>query len=235
MRRPYDLDANAWVRRAADMRSNHVEPGSLAPAKGLWSSPPPKRKFTTKQLGIITGVMLVGFGIATFFFRITPVLFSALMLPLQALFAIGGTGGHVATKQDRRLVEDVDDANVCLVGVTVRRDGKRVGEDRGVVWFSEGALFYNGHRTSFVLGGQDVVPHDEFTRIRRGRSKEELPDRMVALRHPDGEVVLEIVPLTSSGSGTGSPSEMRFLKRFYEFRRRPVHADVARQWPPLEV
>lgn len=235
MRRSYDLDANAWVRRAADTLSGDVEPGALAPRLGVWSSSPPKprvwlgQKLPPRQLIIFVGIAAVAVvGLAWLLnFR-----FTFLLVPLQAMLGVASPSGNSAKPQDRRLLENEEDANVCLVGIAIRRDGKLVGRDRGVVWFSDGGLYFNGHRTSFVIGGQDVIPSEEH---RRNRDGQKPSDRVLVLRHPCADVQVEFVPLIITGKGAGTPAEMRFLKRFYDFRRHPTYADVPRQWPPLEL
>jgi len=224
MRRSYDLDANAWVRRAADTLSADVEPGALAPAKGLWSSSPPKPNGSRRiRILAVTLLALLGLAASTQT-NISILLRFGLMITVVMvilLVTVVANGDH-ATEKDLQLLEDEDDPNVCLVEIAMESDKRLVGKDRGVVWFSDGRLFYNGHRTSFVIGGQDVLQGKEIS----GMS--------IMLRHPDSEAVLKIEPLTIPGKATGTPAEMRFRKRFYEFQRQPTYVNAPRQWPPLE-
>jgi hypothetical protein len=235
MRRSYDLDANAWVRRAADTLSADVEPGALAPAKGIWSSYEPAnsdRRFLYLNIGatvISLCCLVVSVYIHSGFFT-----FMAGLILTQT-FTTTLAGKHLSpTKRDLRLLEDENDADVCLVSLSIRSGGKGIGEDRGVVWFSEGRLFYSGHRTSFVLGGQDVVPRSEMSLTSLAQREAKLSEMSIALRHPDGNGEIRVVPLKVSNSGPWASAEMRFRKRFYEFQRQPTYVNAPRQWPPLE-
>ncbi len=133
---------------------------------------------------------------------------------------------------DLRLLEDPDDPDVCLVEMEVFVGHESVGHDRGVAWFAEGRLLYSGHRTSFALGGEDVMPEVcwyEFSA--EGRF---LPDWAVPLHLPKGLAYVSLVPI-NRGGGPLSRQETRFLERLTDFRKGRTRSTGPRQWPPLEA
>lgn len=232
MRRSYDLDANAWVRRAASTLSSEVEPGEIDPRPGHWSGPAPsgaKRRLPFFSL-LLIGVLAEGVASLLHFHTSFPIALVPIMVAVLYMVHKEST----ATKRDLALIEDEDDKEICLVRVTIRTSGHSVGVDRGVVWFSDQRLFFSGHRTSFVLGGQDLIPRLEWSNLKLPGGLKELSDSMVALRHPDGPLFVSFLPLNMPNGKPEIVSEMRFRKRLAEFRKNTPFAHALRQWPPGE-
>ena len=217
--------------REYGLRPARPERSSL-PAQGCWTKPPAPEG-GPPVAALVLGVAALGlFLLAAFLGSV----FVAVPAYICAFFSAivwkrGGNPMLGVDEADRMLVENPDDLDVCLVRLTVMSRGRFVGRDKGVVWFADGMLLYNGHRTSFVLGGEDVLPKEQWPVVRLQHSIVEIDDTVVPLRVPKGSASIELIPLGSFGS----PAEMRFLKRLYEFRLHPSESHGPRQWPPLEA
>lgn len=169
-------------------------------------------------------VLLVGLAfvwLPTIDSNLVPLFF---VVPLFATigFALASTRTLRASTWDNRLIESPEDSEVCLVQVSIMQGESRIGRDRGLVWFSEGRLHFVGHASSFVLGGQDIVPTTE----------RQCGPSVLFLRHPTEAVHLLLQPLKSRDA----VDEMRracFVYRFEAFRRQGWPANGRRQWPPL--
>ena len=227
----FDFETNAWVHPDAfnARAKGHeiaLDAPDTTPAEGRWNKPRLAKKPTP-----VSAVFLVWLSTALVVASIVlnsllPVVLAVLAAILAAVLNESAAGTDLRIGDaDQRLLEDPDDPDVCLVLLTIRRDGRRVGTDKGAVWFADGLLLYSGHRTSFAIGGEDVLP-------RANWSAASLGDHVVPLRLERGSATLELRPLVY-GNG-GGPQEMRFLKRLYAFRNRPPRSRGPRQWPPLE-
>ena len=230
----YDFATNAWTVRdrfngSAQRRAVALDTSTTAPLQGKWTKPAPKRRGISMLDGLLF-FLLVGLVAAALATRS----FLPLVFGISPALCIGSLRGFnlnascLATSADRMLLENPDDLDVCLVGIAILCDGVEVGKDRGVAWFEDGKLLYNGHRTSFAIGGEDILPHEwphgPFA------VPQELPDLVILLRTPGSRTSVEFTPIPN----ISTPQEMRFLKRLYEFRRRPPRSRGPRQWPPFE-
>ena len=223
----FDFETNAWVRadafnvRAVGREIALPAPGG-EPSPGRWSRPEGPKK-GTPTLNVVAGWLLVAIVVAALATRslvpILTIVHIGLVLWFSLYFGLARSGWP--TKEDLRLLEDRDDPDVCLVALTIVRDGNIVGTDRGVAWFADGCLLYSGHRTSFALGGEDLIARPDAW-----------GDRL-ALRVPHGAASVSLTPLTRNNDA-GGRQEMRFLKALYHFRRRPPRSRIPRQWPPFE-
>lgn len=222
----FDFETNAWVlpdafNTRAVGREVALPERETAPAPGRWIKPPDaERASAWSILAAWSGIGLVVAAIVTHSF-LAPTLGLPLVAFFGALQAIRREGGTRPTREDLRLLESPDDPDVCLVALTIAHDGGTVGRDRGVAWFEGGRLLYSGHRTSFALGGEDVVPQAGF----EGYG--------LALRVPRGTAGIRLVPLDRRDAA-GERQAMRFGKALTAFRRRPPSSRGPRQWPPLE-
>lgn len=239
MRKPgrlvFDFQTNRWVHPDefnswAKGRESDLAPPESDPAEGRWYRPE-KPAAPIWPLVVLLGwgaVFLIFFGLA---FRSLGLVAGGAVAAAAALLVqdVRRAINLRITRSDRRLLEDPDDLDVCLVHLQIFRDGRSVGKDKGVVWFADGLLLYSGHRTSFAIGGEDVLP-------RAFWSGADFPlgvaDSIVPLRVREGKAHLVLRPLVD-GRGFGAPREMRFLKRLYAFRHRPPRSRASRQWPPF--
>lgn len=235
----FDFETNAWVQpdRFNSRAQGHeivLDAPSDAPAEGRWTKPAPVKK-PTPFTSILAGWAVVALVVAG------AALQSVLLVGLAVLCATLAAVIHNAqspddcriTQADRLLIEDPDDRDVCLVGLTIVRDGLTVGNDKGVAWFADGMILYNGHRTSFALGGEDMLPRELWGAFDNLQGGSELGERCVPLRMAKGRAFVGFTPLGTTDLIDGA-REMRFLKRLSAFRRRPPQSRVPRQWPPLE-
>lgn len=228
----FDFDTNAWVPQGflsetQELLDSHLPAPAIPPSPGRWTRP--AKPILAKRQAALALSGAAAFVVAGIALREVAWVFPAAFFGnLGLVYTDSSTYDlRVVTQADRHLLEDPEDPNVCLVALNVVRNGKSVGRDKGVVWFDDGLLLYNGHRTSFAIGGEDVLPRDQWELLPNA-----LSDLCVPLRVPSGIAHVELAPLVE-GNG-GSPSEMRFLKRLYAFRLRPPLSRGPRQWPPLE-
>ena len=230
----YDFATDAWV--AADAFNTRAEASDVAPltpdvapAPGKWTKLAP-RGMDLPFATILLVWCAVGLAILSLVLLKSTLIVAASLCGVVA-FAVYASRGFASLKltaADRMLLEDPDDLDVCLVHLTIVRRGRISGTDKGVVWFAEGKLFFNGHRTSFAIGGEDVLPPSQWPFATSGE-RVEIPDHVVPLRVSEGTASVQLWPL-SVGSG-----EMRFLKSLYAFRRRPPRSRGPRQWAALRT
>ncbi len=224
----FDFDENGWVgnpQRTADVRPVSTIPAAV----GRWNVRPTERPLSKAATvaWIVTGLILLLVGV---FSQVHVLVFAgAWAAAFPALFVEWKTNNRRILPTDRLLLDIPDDRDVCLVHLTIVRDGKTVGNDKGVVWFDGGLLLFNGHRTSFAIGGEDILPPAQWSHAQWST----LPDRFVPLRVDKGKAGIELVPLVD-GKSSASPAEMRFLKSLYGFLRHPMPSQGPRQLPPLE-
>jgi len=232
----FDFDTNTWVQQDVlsaqiGLSDSHLDAPATPPTPGRWLRPT-KPDAAKGRTALAVGGAIVLVAIAIAFDR------GVLLAPAIVLTILGAVisdselySMRAVTEKDRRLIEDPDDLDVCLVGLEIVRDGRSVGRDKGVVWFADGLLLYSGHRTSFAIGGEDVLPPDEWEGL-PNRSHDHRSDLRVPLLVERGTAYVELTPLIDKKGS--SPQEMRFLKRLYAFRLRPPLSQGPRQWPPLE-
>lgn len=239
----YDFLTDAWVEDPLVMvRRGETEPPAPTsePAPGKWHGketplprPPSWHLPKTSRYLAAAALMLL----LCLAFVAIPFVGSGLLCPFMVadvlLLGLGLSqlfsrrlAQPAAEPRDLRLLEHPDDPDVCLVQITIVRNDEVVGHDRGAAWFEDGRLLFSGHRTSFALGGEDLVPRSERgPRRREGQS-------VLPLRVDSGGASIEFVVL---GYGERRASHgYRFLTRFGEFLFFAPPSRGPRQWPPLE-
>jgi len=153
MRGAFDFESNRWNHAAAPSLGNET-----TPREGLWIAPLP----TPKRVPLRTQLILAAFFgaslLATYLSHgfLFPVVLLSALVSLILLSSPGDKPNFVPTEEDLKLLEDEGDLDVCLITLKITADGREVGRDRGAAWFSDGRFLFNGHRTSFALGGQAV-------------------------------------------------------------------------------
>ena len=237
-RQVFDFETNSWVladsfNARAEGREIVLDAPSTEPAAGRWTKPEPQAK-PTSPLVVALACAAIGFSVVALALRSGPLAALAFLCfaPVAGSVEFVKKDPRRITSEDRMLLEDPDDLDACLVLLTIVRDGRMIGTDKGVVWFADGMLLYNGHRTSFAIGGEDLLPQARWSSLAFPPSQIYLDDRTVPLRVARGSAFVRLQPLTA-GAGT-SPNEMRLLKRLYAFRRRPPVSKGPRQWPPFD-
>lgn len=109
------------------------------------------------------------------------------------------------------------------VEVTVVAAGKRLGTDRGVLWFDDGLMGFSGAALSFVLASCDVVVKRQGQKTsRQGKG---YPDGAVALVRSPREAYVVVHAL-----GRQAKECQARLRRF---AWEPVNREAERHWPPL--
>ena len=232
----YDFDADVWTEDAFVMvrRGEGERPApEREPRPGRWfapeGDPPERRPFEIaepfRDRAIAALFVLLAFGFLNVWTMGVPV-FGALFTTLLLLMALGFTGRSSrppATQRDVALLEHPEDPDVCLVEVHILRDGVSVGRDRGAVWFEGGRLLFSGHRTSFAVGGEDVLPF--------AQRSADLPLGALPLRVGEGEAYVEFRVLQTPEIDERHAS--RFAHRLLAFRSFAPPARGERQWPPF--
>lgn len=230
--RRFDFGTNAWVGdEFLTRRTVELPAPAVPPRAGRWTAP----AWETKRVDLAFGAMLA-------FVVVWLGLWITGTIDLTAALWIGAVGLIVyrnrptasalaAQKDDLALLEVADDPEVCLVELEIVYDDAPVGTDRGVAWFEDGAMFFHGRRTSFAIGGQDVLPRSYYSEYGRERASA-LPDDAVPLRALRPRTYVRLTPLLQRGELAKAQTQ-RLLAGRVEFRERPRLADVPRQWPPF--
>ena len=221
----YDFDRDAWIEVPgihARWSERELPTPALPPAPGVWLRPPGRFRKEYLQLSLAwMGVALLLIALVAHRFLLLPL--AGGVIGLAHLVAIFGCPPRAA---DRRLLEDPDDLDVCLVDIRINRDRRPVGLDRGVAWFEGGRLMFNGHRTSFAIGGEDILPRSQWHPLQRERVL------ILPLRVAGGKAVVVFDFVT--GAYNPGERERRFVERLHAFRQRPPVSRGPRQFPPLQ-
>lgn len=221
----YDFERDAWIEEPGihtKWNEQDLPAPAVPPKDGAWLKPPPRFYVEKLRVPLVVATLALSYLALRFawFYLVCAV------AALQCLFILASTYRPRLSKADRRLIEDPDDLDVCLVDVKIMSNRRIIGVDRGIVWFGEGRLLFSGHRTSFALGGEDILPRSRRTKSMQARTN------VLPLRAGHGKAVL-IFDLILPRAGPGE-REIRFVERLYAFRQRPLASRGPRQWPPFE-
>ncbi len=99
---------------------------------------------------------------------------------------------HKATKAEFALVENPEEA-VWVVEVAIRSDFETIGQDRGVLGFQNGALFFNGGCCSFQIGSQDLWQESESYAVSHGRFGKTTRELFLTARHDSRSISFELL------------------------------------------
>lgn len=158
-----------------------------------------------------------------FFIAFVPIPFIGPIASLMTRYRTGYSP-PIATPDDLALKDDSRES-VLLVEAAVQVDGARVALDRGVLGFSENALYFSGHSFSFLLGSQDVAPVSPYWSTFSGWVS------ILSIRHPSARVVLTLTPLIDKESDWNE--SVGFLRGALESFERFEPTSLCRQYPPL--
>lgn len=226
MRGAFDFETNRWNGPASQ------PPGSeIVPRDGLWIAPEPPKPPVPFHLKAVMATFMAVSIVATLVTggALFPFIIFTGLISIVALSPPNDSKGvFMATDRDRQLLEDENDLEVCLAVVEIYVDRREIGRDRGIAWFSSDRLCFTGHRTSFAIGGQDILP---FSHLPKWAIASSSVFEAIALNVPGKQVVIKVAPI-HAGSAR-EPSEMRLVKHIYEFRRQRPVSPEPRQWPPL--
>ena len=170
-------------------------------------------------IGITTSLSLLAFALQASWAGL--ILFVPLIC-LVRLFVLWQNAYHVmASSSDLTILENAADVEQCLIEVEYMMGLKRVGVDRGVAWFSNNALCFNGLRSSFVVGSQDLA----LRQLDRGQT------HRIFLKHPKGMYDIRFKPLVFPSSYR-EESVGLFLDNLRQFRLDGPPTSTERQYPP---
>lgn len=229
----FDFGANAWVRDDfLTRRTVEIAAPEVPPAEGRWVVAPERQvRSRGSRIAVAIALMLLVDG---FLYHGLSGLFWAFVWDTVGLLVwsnLAPTGPAGAGPDDLRLFETSDDPDVCLVEVTIVHDDHEVGTDRGVAWFEDGALLFSGAKTSFAIGGQDVLPRSFWGEYGR-ECATALPRDAIPLRTTRPRTYLRIVPLDRNEK-VAAEQTARLLRERQTFRERPTLSPLSRQWPPF--
>ena len=148
-------------------------------------------------------------------------------LILIGIYAISAKVGEWITRRGKPSGQAVVDAafgDQFSVEIHLVIRGKRLGSDRGVVWFHDGLMGFSGRAFSFVLSAQDIAP--QWERVRKLAIKQRYPIDAVVLVGAPKEAYLFVTPLAGQ--------TIAYRQRLYEFKKANAEPTGERHWPPLE-
>lgn len=198
-----------------------------APRRSYWIAKPRKPRFGIVYAGFL-GVYAQAFiqfprlleGGSHFW---TALLILVPIVVLTAFFVSKQILGRRVRREDTTFVDGAF-GEQFVVELTIAASNKRIGADRGVLWFSDGLMGFSGRAASFVLAAKDIQPAcHKGKSVVKGRN---FPSDALLLN--DAPVVAHIILTPLRGY------EKRYqerLKRFLWLDERP---EGERFWPPLE-
>lgn len=157
---------------------------------------------------------------------------SALALGLIPLAYRWEKAQHAAGDADRELREAFGRGGQ-FVALIVRQGDAPTGEDRGILWFEDGRLYFSGHRTSFGLVPDQIKGFAKVKDAVRGVRNE--LNLALTREGPAGPMSLSFGPATTRhGNPDYAVGGLKAdLDRWYEGRS--GRAPGPGQWPPATV
>jgi hypothetical protein len=159
-----------------------------------------------------------------FLIVVLPICLFGLMPVLIATATRRQMGSGLRANRGDLALRDDSKESVLLVEVVVHVSGHQASVDRGVVGFTENALFFSGHSFSFLLGAQDVLTlpgmwvHG--------------PHSALGVRHPTEVIVITFSALeTKEGLWRESATFLRTALQSFELYEPTT---LFREYPPLE-
>ena len=201
------------------------------PREGRWIAKPRKAR-RILQLGawgallgqapniirqIVEGVYGKGAGYAALWTCIV------LFVVLGLYFAVREALAHRVQNADRAHLDGAF-GDQFPIEVTIVANGKRIGTDRGVLWFADGLIGFSGGASSFVLAAWDVKTYPKATAAKG----------MVTSR-PSGSLDLIGAPAYAHMVVRALGKHHKaYLHRLEQFEKDTADPDAERFWPPLE-
>ncbi|RYG40241.1 hypothetical protein EON79_22945 [bacterium] len=233
MRGAFDFERNAWTDRPSTLEVHDEAPRPPSPGRWFFSAKPRPRTYpwSLAASALASAVMLAAFvaghGVLVF-------LAGALCILLCACAYRIDRSRLRGRYPDAYLLEDPEDRNVCLVEIAIVRAGREIGEDRGAAWFRGDTLYYSGFRTSFVIGGENVLPKAHWTIFHDPAGMLTLPERAIPLGIDRFATYVVFRPIAHADRSASYSQELSFVRRLMTFRNAPKGSAGPRQWPPIE-
>lgn len=204
-----------------------------APREGHWFAEPQALRWSLKQSAVSFGTLYFVYTMikVVYIFRKeempdwTDRVFGWIMV---ACFAYGlmqivfDTIARRPRRRDAAFSDRPAGIQEFPVEILVLLDGRVLGTDRGLVWFEDGLLNFNGRATSFALAAPDVVPRKWIT---TQDPYQNLSGDALRLSIDGPVAVLRVRPLLGS--------RWRFKAKLRRFLKENASTPKARQWPPL--
>ncbi len=126
-------------------------------------------------------------------------------------------------REDREFSERPAGIVEYPIEIVILRQGRELGADRGVAWFEDGLLNFNGTATSFAIAAEDIVPRKK---VRKIDPYKELPSDCIRVIFPGESAAVRLLPLNGLRRWTFNYALGRFLSAKEEVRK-------GRQLPPF--
>ena len=124
---------------------------------------------------------------------------------------------------DRALV-DAAFGDQFTAELTIVVNAKRIGADRGVVWFADGLFGFSARAASFVLAAQNIEPY--LPEVRSFKLAQDLLPDSIALVHAPSAAFIVVTPVLGH--------EKAYRERLRRFMSDAETPESERLWPPLE-
>lgn len=151
---------------------------------------------------------------------------------------VAGLSRNVRKKLDY-LIEDPTDEEVCLVSIVLRRgvvgsigSDLWLARDEGIALFEDNALIFIGLRTSFRIGGQDVLDISESRRLILQDLDAPRPSEVLFLRPASRRISISFQTLPDSRK-CADRARTRFWMNFRDFQVNGEPAEGTRTYPPF--
>lgn len=221
------MPTGKWIEELA--------PEPEPPEVGRWIARPRKaRRFVPLfafagavfQLPNLVGALVRNLGRHLWLTLLSAAMILVCLAVLVAFVVLPALRHLLARRKTIRDLALTDDAfgEQFPVEATLVADGKPLGSDRGVAWFTDGLIGFSGESFSFVLAASDLAP--QWIEARREFPKGTIPSNALGLRNAAVTAYLHFAPLL----GHGKP----FWDRLRNFVNADEPATGERFWPPLE-
>jgi len=207
------------------------ETGVVAPREGRWIARPRKPQWLLPASVLMLVPTFINCLHSVFRANLangwvtylTALLIAIVLLVFAAIFV---EDRFLSSREDRQGASAMPDGVVAdefTVEITIVANGRRLGSDRGIVWFAEGLMGFSGSATSFVLADWAF----ELIRAQRRATMSEHAVPAGALLLIDAPVPAYIL-VRVLGRGTAA-----FTRRLRRFERESAAGNAERSWPPL--
>lgn len=161
-----------------------------------------------------------------------PLLFVGCLLHGASWYLSSLRRSRVTVEDDGNdLIEDPDDPDVFLVKIKIVQDGIVTGEDRGAAYIEDNAFVFAGEKTSFIVGGQDLISLD-LTRKHYNIGSLKHASKGFGLAHPTRLVWIGIDQIPAKDHMLHRPDMAKLIDKWVVVH----HATQStRQYPPLTV
>lgn len=204
-----------------------IEDKSLAPREGRWIAKPRRARWQPWPVEWWVPVWMTLIGLSSlgdvFHQRWVRWILLGAMFAVAFGVALRNTWALRKGAADRFLV-DGGFGDQFPAEITIVVEGKRIGADRGVVWFADGLMGFSGSSASFVLAARNLAPH--YVKAHRPPKGQPTSYDVIVLRGAPRSALVSVAPLFGHIRA--------YRKRLEAFMAADEMPQGERHWPPLE-